>query len=296
MSTPDPELELWKARAAIFEYSYDEVLAAIKHQDDKLNRTLTATAFLTAAAVALFSSRGGDVLFEGSGTSVRLVFFVVFVVSVVFAVASMLAAIGPTAPLSALKRRHKKRGINRPESLLFYRLISTDPKWDTYLEDDETTLYRRLAKNFHDEAKTLSHRNNYKVARSQEASAFVQLAILALALLGIFSSMKFAMDTRWKLASALVLALLVLPLWDVANMHIYQFPVRASRLNYALVALLTLLVGVNLLLGLYGHSQWAAMYSALGGFLATRLAIARRWPATALLTAAIAVAVGVLVA
>ena len=39
----------------VFARSYDEVLAALKHQDDKLNRTLTALAFLTAAGVALFA-------------------------------------------------------------------------------------------------------------------------------------------------------------------------------------------------------------------------------------------------
>ena len=44
----------WTGRAEIFEHSYDEV-TALKHQDDKLNRTLTALAFLTAAGIALFA-------------------------------------------------------------------------------------------------------------------------------------------------------------------------------------------------------------------------------------------------
>src|SRR4051794_32943287 len=50
-STPAPEslaAEEWEKRADVFARSYDEVLAALKHQDDKLNRTLTALAFLTA--------------------------------------------------------------------------------------------------------------------------------------------------------------------------------------------------------------------------------------------------------
>jgi hypothetical protein len=76
MAPNDPVLAKW----AIFQHSYDEVLAALKHQDDKLNRTLTALAFLTAAGVGLYTRFGAGPLppvgFAGSGPSVTAVLLV----------------------------------------------------------------------------------------------------------------------------------------------------------------------------------------------------------------------------
>jgi hypothetical protein len=72
----------WPAKAAIFEKSYDEVLTALKHQDDKLNRTLTAIAFLTAAGVTLFANLAvkiaPPVRFPESAWNVTSFFFLTF--------------------------------------------------------------------------------------------------------------------------------------------------------------------------------------------------------------------------
>ena len=51
-AVPDPLDE----RFELLKFSYQEVLDATKHQDDKINRLLTTVAFITAAALALTSS------------------------------------------------------------------------------------------------------------------------------------------------------------------------------------------------------------------------------------------------
>src|SRR5437764_717220 len=76
---PGSEGSEWEGRSEVFARSYDEVLAALKHQDEKLNRTLTAIAFLTAAGVTLFTRLSGSpIRFPESRISVTAFFFVVF--------------------------------------------------------------------------------------------------------------------------------------------------------------------------------------------------------------------------
>ena len=107
----------------VFEHSYNEVLAALKHQDDKLNRTLTALAFLTAAGVTLFLSLERiaeprePVYFAEGGPSVTAVMFVIFLAAVALALLTALAAIGPGTPL----RFRSGSGRQAKTSLLFTR-------------------------------------------------------------------------------------------------------------------------------------------------------------------------------
>jgi hypothetical protein len=186
-----------------FEKSYSEVLAALKHQDDKLNRTLTALAFLTAAGVAIFvnlDTGNPAVRFDETGPSVGAILFVLFMSAVAVALLSALSAIGPGKPLA--------NDQDTRTSLLFYPLIAQDD-WDAMKKKDDAGLENELIDNYHHEARDIAYRVRYKVARARESSAFVQLAIVALTLLGIFETRPLSMTTRWWIAAGFITVVLL---------------------------------------------------------------------------------------
>ncbi|MFE6835110.1 hypothetical protein ACFVFI_09790 [Streptomyces sp. NPDC057705] len=94
-SQPPPKLELLQA-------SFDEVLDAIKHMDDKIGRLLTSVAFLTAATLALASLAaakylGHDFDIAPFDPPMALISITVFLLGVFIAVMLLLA--GLTAPI-----------------------------------------------------------------------------------------------------------------------------------------------------------------------------------------------------
>lgn len=268
----------------VFEHSYNEVLAALKHQDDKLNRTLTALAFLTAGGVTLYlnlepttaASPGmcgaqGPMCFAGEGgPSVTAVMFVVFLGSVALALLTALAAIGPGSSL----RFPTSDGPRRP-SLLFYTMIARDRAWDSQYEAPSEELEETLAKNFHSEAQVIARRVRYKIARSRESGAFLQLAILALSLLGIFGARGLSVDARWWIATALIICVLMLPFWEFVQMLRYKYVSRTKRvwLPYAALAASVVLTIVLLVVGKFTSDRWEALYYALFVVLLSRLAL-----------------------
>jgi hypothetical protein len=290
-----------KSRRDVFARSYDEVLAVLKHQDDKLNRTLTAIAFLTAAGVALFARVANARLhFPESGTSIPAVLFVVFLIATALAVVLALVAIGPSASypfLGSETARQRRREAYLPEerSLIFYLSITRDPEWEHYVSRDDRDLLGQLARNFHREARVLAHRVEYKVARSRESGAFVQLAILALALLGIFSISGLSLDTRWWLATGLVLALLVMPFVDLLHMrksHFEDRPIAWS--GYVLLAVSIAVAAVLLALSPSEALHWPALYYALGAVVCARLGVVSEWSGRLFLGGSAAVGVGLI--
>jgi hypothetical protein len=264
----------WQVKRDVFARSYDEVLAALKHQDDKLNRTLTAIAFLTAAGVTLFARPPGKafVRFPESATSVRAVFFVIFLAATVFALILALAAIGPSTPYPSRSSRSR-----RPRSLIFYALIKSDPDWDRYIEAPAPELVEKLARNFHKEAFLISRRVVYKVARSRESGAFVQLAILALSLLGIFSIGGFSLAVRWWISCALIGSLLLAPFLDRREMSMFEFgEAAAATESYVYLALIVVCAGILLGRAPSAGQHWPAMYYALAAFTCSRAVYAHK--------------------
>lgn len=264
-----------KTAVDIFETSYDEVLAALKHQDDKLNRTLTALAFLTAAGVALMLNvrnvEGEIPMTLGNGPEAADVAFVVFFSAVVVALALALAAIGPSSPLSF------PRTPGTPHSLLFWGEIERDDEWDAWLAKDAADLEREYLGDLHGETKRIAQRTRYKMTRARESSAFVHLAIVCLGLIGIFGTGALSEQARWWIASALITVTLVLPLVDGLHMKLTAFPEigAASGKAYLWLTAVVSLTVVLLVLGeTDGHEQ-PALYTALGGLLLTRLALVR---------------------
>ena len=216
------------SKQEIFKLGYDEVLAALKHQDEKINRTLTALAFLTAAGVTLYIQLRPEaqdppaprVRFNDVGPEVPAVMFVIFLAAVTLALLSALAAIGPSG---RLRFRDPEDAVPEDEkSLLFHTSIARNAAWDKYRAWDAETLERRLVQNLHRETQLLAWRVEYKMARARESGALVQLAILALALLGIFQASGLCEPTRWKIAASLLTVALSLPFWELVPMFIYR--------------------------------------------------------------------------
>lgn len=272
----------WAGKGRVFEYSYDEVLSALKHQDDKLNRTLTAIAFLTATGVAIFVGISSKVPAPRFAAEPRLVvttfFFVVFLSSVVFALVFALAAIGPSEALPRLRWRAPEEKIDKWPSLLFYARIVHDGKWPSHLRAPLSWLDKSLAMSFHDEALTIARRVDFKVARSRESGACVQLAVLSLSLLGLFSLVDLSLATRWWIASGLLIGMLALPLWDGFLMLVFNFKppkqMRERATAYAAVAIGAIFGTVLLVTAPSLHSHWWALAYVLATILMTRLAVA----------------------
>ena len=284
------------AKPFVFEKSYTEVLLALKHQDDKLNRTLTALAFLTAAGVALFLSLENNVAeadrlrFEGDA-SVTAVMFIVFLGAVALGLLTALAAIGPGAALRFDDKPAK-------ESLLYYGAIARDKAaWNKLYASTDRKLNVKLGKNYRDESWILSRRVEYKVARSRESGAFVQLAILALLLLGVFGAGSIDDTARWWIATALILIVLLLPFWELFQMQTYNKSENLSAQPYLWLGATVFLAAVLLSAGELRHEQhhWEALYYALLVLLTSRLAILSCRAAHGLLRITVVIGLTVLV-
>jgi hypothetical protein len=269
----------WKEIAAVYEKSYDEVLSALKHQDDKLNRTLTAIAFLTAAGIALFANVAlkisPPVRFDESPRTVTSFFFLVFLGAVAFGLMFALSAIGPSRGLPGLGKRQEP-AIKEWPSLLFYLQIIKDPGWANRITEKEVPwLQQCLARNFLTEAQTLGCRVDYKVAGSRQSAACVHIALLALALLGIFSTEQYALANRWWLAAVLLAVVLALPLLDWVSMRAFGFETTTSvsgqGLSY-ICALIAAGTGSALLFGAPSwDAHWWAIFYSLAAITSIRL-------------------------
>ena len=259
--------EDWKTRKEVFQHSYAEVLAAIKHQDDKLGRALTAQAFLTAAGITIFTQLGDQtpgLTFGGQALTVPRLFFMTFLVSIVLALGFTLSAIGPSTP-------YREPGKPGKTSLIFYSFISNDDKWSKYIDRSGDQLVKMLAENYHSEACDLAKRVNYKVARSREAAAFVNLAVTSLAVLGVFSLSGISAMTRWWIASGVLLLSSSLPLWDLFHMRRLKFPEgHPDRLAYYLLVSAVTFAGAGLGLAPSHDAQWLTLFFTLGLVLASR--------------------------
>lgn len=217
-------------RVRVFERSYSEVLLFLKHEDDKINRVLTALAFLTAAGVALYISSGSRVgedspRFAHSHLHADAFFFAAFILGVALSVALALAALDPT---SFTPRFLDYKG-DPNDSLLFYGAIAeqTREDWGELLHD--AGIQARYAGSLHSDAHRLARRARHKVQRFMLANAFVQFTVVALALLGAVRLTPHVTEhTRWIVVSAVLIAYVLMPVLDFAYFWWSNFPgVRA---------------------------------------------------------------------
>lgn len=208
----------WKGRTDVLEHSYDEVLAFIKHEDDKIGRVLTALAFLTAAGVTLFvfsaQTQTHPLLFTRPDVDGADVFFAGFMVSLLMSLLFILGAVDPTSQIPGFLPHGPRR-----HSILFYRFIHRDQSlhWlDASVKLDE--LQKQLAESFREDAMELSRRALHKVERFAESRAFVHVAIITLTLLGIARINGVDVHARWYLVVAVLIGVSFVPMWDTVRM------------------------------------------------------------------------------
>lgn len=287
------EMSDYTEKISVFTVGYQEVLAALKHQDDKLNRILTALAFLTVAGVALspkVTQLGGGPVLGDSGPGAPVVLFVVFLAAVAIGVIVTLTAIGPGSPLRHPPSPERRAG--RPGSLIFYAFISRDEQWDDRFDMPGEQLTQELAKNLHRETKQIAQRVDYKIVRAREAGAWVQLAIVALALMGVLGATGLSSTTRWWIACGLLVVVLTIPFWDLVVMRDTRYIDKDySGLAYGMLAAIVVLAAGFLVAGDLADTQWEALAYASVAFIAPRYAIVRPKATYALLAIALIAAI-----
>ena len=229
--------ELEKTQKDVFGQSYSEVLLFLKHQDDKINRVLTALAFLTAAGVTLYIFSRSDAsayadfpTFANAGVSLDDYFFASFIVGVAVAVALSVVALDPTAfePkfLESGGKKPEKNGPGSESSLLFYGAIagSRRDEWQELLKKGESELFGVYVRSLHADTHRLARRARHKVRRAGTASSVVQFTVVALALLGVTRLNHVTESGRWVLLTAVLAGFVITPLIDFAYFWIVGFP------------------------------------------------------------------------
>ncbi|MBC2908310.1 hypothetical protein, partial [Streptomyces cupreus] len=188
------------SKFTLLEDSFDEVLDAIKHMDDKIGRLLTSVAFLTTAMLALGSLSaaqylGYDFQVTPYELPVVLISITVFLLGVFMAVMLLLA--GRAAPIGVpgvsgdpASNPLNSAGHPRKMSQLWFLKIAeaTQDEWegewnrsiDEIREDRESDLRK--------ETQNLARRATFKHDRIREAVAVLALALLAFSVAVVFAS------------------------------------------------------------------------------------------------------------
>lgn len=179
-------------RDELLEATYDEVLKATQHQDDKINRLLTAIAFLTAASLALANLNSAGYIAKPFHVATHdvplaLVTLGVFLVGVVAAVVMLVGSM--TTPL-------RFPGGARPDAppiryasdlpagqVYFYEIASGSlaewhGKWQKKHKDLRIERRDSLIRETHN----LAVRAEFKYARTNEAVAVLLFALFSFAL------------------------------------------------------------------------------------------------------------------
>ena len=168
-------------RLRFAERSYEEVLDATKHQDDKIGRFLTAIAFLFTGSVALLARSGlidVRVTMDGSRRALPALFLGLFLTFSALAVLLLVVALGPNLNLPRGQRRPGSSG-----SRLFFLSIASKTEGDWQLLWRPGTVTREaMTKTFVEEAHNLAFKTEFKYSRTNEARALFTLGLLFLAL------------------------------------------------------------------------------------------------------------------
>jgi hypothetical protein len=275
--------ETWEG----YRESYNEPLLFLKHQDDKINRVLTALAFLTAAGVTLYIfSRSHDgpnfPKFSNAYVTADDYFFGCFLLGLFFSVSLSVIALDPTSFTPRFFDDPQE-----PTSVLFYRSIAawTKEAWEEIPTDTVEPFEKRLAESFHKDARRLSVRAIHKVRRFGQANAFVQFTIASLALLGVMRLNHVHIEDRWIVATALVIVYTLMPAIDFVYFRALNFP--GIGRDYSKTAS-TIWVKAILFYGPYfalstvwlcrDHRDWQPFTYALFGTVLLRLIALFEWP------------------
>ena len=170
-----------KERFDLAKLSYDQVLDATKHQDDKVGRFLTAIAFLTAAAITFGSKTEVlQVRYDLDGPLTLPAFlFAGFLVFVAITVLVLLMALGqPLRPPGS-----SKSGTRSP-SRLFFVVISgmNEAEWSELWDHPAPEISAEMTASLIGETYNIATRAETKYRHLGEAQALFTMALLLLVL------------------------------------------------------------------------------------------------------------------
>lgn len=170
----------------LLEKGYDEVLDAVKHQDDKIGRLLTGLSFLTAATLAVAGLGGAQYVTRrfavgsSGGVPLALVFLGIFVAGVIVSVSFLLGAF--STPLRLPGQRTEGKG---GESTIYFFNIARQSldDWNRRLKSMTLSdLEDARETEFVHETHNLAARAKYKHDRVSEATTIVFTSMLPLVL------------------------------------------------------------------------------------------------------------------
>lgn len=193
-------------RLNVLSKGYDEVLDAVKHQDDKIGRLLTGLSFLTAATLAVaglggarYVTRRFDVDPWGD-VPLALIFLGVFIGAVVLAVSLLLAAF--STPLRLPGQRPQGNGSD--STIYFYDIARQDPdEWHrTATRGAVADIEARRVVDYAVETHNLAARAKYKYDRVSEATTILVTAMLALVLAAVLTLVAAADGRTYQLLDA----------------------------------------------------------------------------------------------
>jgi hypothetical protein len=266
----------------IFAKSHAQVLEDLKLLDDKLGRIVVSLAFLTGAAVALFSNLTDKPKFNvvpprGADISIPEFTFLTFIVA---AGLSLLVALAGTLMVGLASKPQQKFY----PSLFFFKEITANlGGWEQLREqvkvDSTDRLTDRLADNFHTDALEIAKRARYKQLRALESLAFLHLAIVSLVLFVIFVANVHDFSRGWWIASVFLIVASLLPLVDALDLSLADYPEDEGRWNrtYDFVLVTVVIAGFLLFGAPYWGGHWYALpYALFGAILAPRVALVSR--------------------
>jgi hypothetical protein len=188
-------------KADLLQYSYEQVLDATKHQDDKIGRLLTTIAFLTAASLALAglgSAKaisvpvilGGDSPNQSGSVAIGFVCLVAFMIGVSITVIQLIGSLSTPLRLPGLDPARRHRSSKAMPSTLYFHEIekNTIDEWKATWDLDSETLAKDRLRSLIGETHNLALRTSFKYNRTNEATAVLTWALIALSLTVSFAA------------------------------------------------------------------------------------------------------------
>lgn len=199
---PDRDRSDTEKKIELLTKSYDEVLDATKHQDDKIGRLLTVVAFLTAGTLAIGALGQGALLarrynLPPFSLPLGLIALVLFLMGVFVTVVLLLMALSHPLRIPGLGARRQDDAAEkdreaqvRDTSQLYFYPISgvTKLEWETKWVGDAVQLQEARLEDLIAETHNLSGRTKFKYERGREAVAIFTLTLLFFALAATFQS------------------------------------------------------------------------------------------------------------
>ena len=205
-------------KADLLRYSYEQVLDATKHQDDKVGRLLTTIAFLTAASLALAGLGGAKAIgvpvelggkTPGSSylLAVALVCLVAYLIGVSITVIQLIGSLSTPLRLPGLDparrnsssekkdARYKKDAV--PSTIYFHEIEKNTPEeWKEVWSADTRLIQVRRTQSLIGETHNLAIRTSFKYNRTNEATAVLTWALMALSLTVCFMAIIILDETH----------------------------------------------------------------------------------------------------